>query len=81
MLKWETGLNVDKFELILLMPLSLYISFLFDWFFYFKIGSFFFLLKVYRLTGYISLLCFKGYGKLSSGVKVEWNNRWNYSAC
>ncbi|XP_030962611.1 TLC domain-containing protein 4-B-like isoform X3 [Quercus lobata] len=30
---------------------------------------------VYKLTGYISLLCFKGYGKLSSGVKVEWNNR------
>ena len=28
MLKWETGWNVDKFELILLMPLSLYISFL-----------------------------------------------------
>ncbi|KAF3973779.1 hypothetical protein ACB098_08G076300 [Castanea mollissima] len=30
---------------------------------------------IYKLTGYISLLCFKGYGKLSSAVKVEWNNR------
>ncbi|KAF5470296.1 hypothetical protein F2P56_010818 [Juglans regia] len=30
---------------------------------------------VYRLTGRISLLCFKGYGKLSTAQKVEWNNR------
>lgn len=39
------GWNADKFELILLIPLSLYISFLFDWFFYFKIGSVFFLVE------------------------------------
>ncbi|XP_042959641.1 TLC domain-containing protein 4-B isoform X1 [Carya illinoinensis] len=28
-----------------------------------------------QLTGRISLLCFKGYGKLSTAQKVEWNNR------
>ncbi|GMY10389.1 TLC domain-containing protein 4-B-like isoform X1 [Fagus crenata] len=30
---------------------------------------------VYKITGFISRVCFKGYGKLSSAVKVEWNNR------
>ncbi|XP_035540869.1 TLC domain-containing protein 4-B-like isoform X2 [Juglans regia] len=32
-------------------------------------------ITVYKLTGIISLLCFKGYGKLSNAQKVEWNNR------
>ncbi|KAG6630991.1 TLC domain-containing protein 4-B-like [Carya illinoinensis] len=32
-------------------------------------------ITVYKLTGIISLLCFKGYGKLSSAQKVEWKNR------
>ncbi|KAB1227804.1 Transmembrane protein 56-B [Morella rubra] len=30
---------------------------------------------VYKLTGFISLQFFKGYGKLSSAQRVEWNNR------
>ncbi|PON69539.1 TRAM/LAG1/CLN8 domain containing protein [Parasponia andersonii] len=30
---------------------------------------------VYRLTGAISSLCFKAYGKLSEEQKIEWNNR------
>ncbi|KAH9717083.1 tlc domain-containing protein [Citrus sinensis] len=30
---------------------------------------------VYKLTGIISVLCFKGYRKLSNEKKLEWNNR------
>ncbi|CAI0431396.1 unnamed protein product [Linum tenue] len=30
---------------------------------------------VYILTGYVSVLCFKGYDKLSYKQKMEWNNR------
>lgn len=30
---------------------------------------------VYKLTGILSLLCFKSYSKLSKAEKVEWNNR------
>uniref|UniRef100_A0A2P2JZU2 Uncharacterized protein n=1 Tax=Rhizophora mucronata TaxID=61149 RepID=A0A2P2JZU2_RHIMU len=30
---------------------------------------------VYNFTGFISFLCFKGYGKLSNAQKIEWNNR------
>ncbi|XWS11470.1 hypothetical protein CRYUN_Cryun37aG0000800 [Craigia yunnanensis] len=30
---------------------------------------------VYKITGFISLFCFKGYRKLSNKEKVEWNNR------
>ena len=34
-------------------------------------------LKVYTSTAILSSLLFKGYGKLSSAEKIEWNNRWN----
>ncbi|EOY34744.1 TRAM, LAG1 and CLN8 (TLC) lipid-sensing domain containing protein, putative isoform 4 [Theobroma cacao] len=30
---------------------------------------------VYKITGFISHFCFKGYRKLSNEKKVEWNNR------
>ncbi|KAJ8751453.1 hypothetical protein K2173_016663 [Erythroxylum novogranatense] len=30
---------------------------------------------VYKFTGLVSTLCFKGYGKLTHAQKVEWNNR------
>ncbi|XP_044485214.1 TLC domain-containing protein 4 isoform X2 [Mangifera indica] len=30
---------------------------------------------VYKLTGMVSLMCFKGYGNLSIAKKIEWNNR------
>ncbi|KAL2955795.1 hypothetical protein AAZX31_18G048600 [Glycine max] len=34
-----------------------------------------FCVVVYRLTAILSSLLFKGYGKLSSAEKIEWNNR------
>ncbi|KAJ9167414.1 hypothetical protein P3X46_022068 [Hevea brasiliensis] len=30
---------------------------------------------VYKLTGFLSPLCFKGYDKLSKAEQIEWNNR------
>ncbi|WCJ34895.1 TRAM LAG1 and CLN8 (TLC) lipid-sensing domain containing protein [Euphorbia peplus] len=30
---------------------------------------------VYKLTGFLSILCFQEYGKLSKAKKIEWNNR------
>ncbi|KAF2290337.1 hypothetical protein GH714_011152 [Hevea brasiliensis] len=33
------------------------------------------LLIVYKLTGFLSPLCFKGYDKLTEAEKIEWNNR------
>ncbi|XP_044485216.1 TLC domain-containing protein 4 isoform X4 [Mangifera indica] len=34
---------------------------------------------VYKLTGMVSLMCFKGYGNLSIAKKIEWNNSEGYS--
>ncbi|XP_050220523.1 uncharacterized protein LOC126670746 [Mercurialis annua] len=32
-------------------------------------------ITVYQLTGFVSALCFKGYGKLTKVQTMEWNNR------